>query len=214
MTPTALDLVIREQTDEELVGRAREGDEAALAELLTRFRPHVRSKAKTYFLAGGDRQDVVQEGMIGLYKAVRDYDRSRHPSFRHFADLCVTRQIITAIKTATRRKHAPLNAYVSLQLQAGADDEADLEFAERIADVGSDPIHLIVSEADLARLKAYVLAELSDLEIDVLTRYVGGSSYAQIAQDLGRHTKAIDNAIQRIKRKLETYVETIQDALE
>lgn len=194
------------RSDEDLVGLARGGDEAALHEVLDRFKPLVRSKGRTYFLAGGDRQDIIQEGMIGLYKAVRDYDRSKHPSFRHFADLCVTRQVITAVKGATRHKHAPLNRYVSLHGSFDGDD-SEPDYADRIADVGADPAQRVTGSAELDQLKAFCVEVLSELESEVLQRYVAGDSYVDIAADLGRHTKAIDNALQRIKRKLETYVE-------
>jgi RNA polymerase sporulation-specific sigma factor len=194
--------------DEDLVALARDGDDAALRELVDRFRPQVAAKARTYFLVGGDRQDVVQEGMIGLYKAVRDYDRSRHPSFRHFADLCVTRQVITAVKGATRHKHAPLNRYVSLQAPAttGEGDEGEAAYADRLADDAADPAHAVAGAAEVAELRAFCRQVLSEMEAEVLARYVAGDSYAQIADELGRHTKAIDNAVQRIKRKLEVYV--------
>ncbi|AXV07917.1 RNA polymerase sporulation specific sigma factor SigH [Euzebya pacifica] len=207
MTTATLAPDSTELADEDLVEVARTGDEAALAELLRRFRPQVRAKAKTYFLSGGDRQDVIQEGMIGLYKAVRDYDRSKHPSFRHFADLCVTRQVITAIKGANRRKHAPLNAYVSLTGSVSHEDDSDMEYRERIADDGQDPIHKITSATDLDQLRSFCAEVLSDLETEVLVRYVSGESYSDIAVELGRHAKAIDNALQRVKRKLEQYVE-------
>ena len=207
MTTATLAPDSTELADEDLVEVARTGDEAALAELLRRFRPQVRAKAKTYFLSGGDRQDAIQEGMIGLYKAVRDYDRSKHPSFRHFADLCVTRQVITAIKGANRRKHAPLNAYVSLTGSVSHEDDSDMEYRERIADDGQDPIHKITSATDLDQLRSFCAEVLSDLETEVLVRYVSGESYSDIAVELGRHAKAIDNALQRVKRKLEQYVE-------
>ncbi len=193
-------------TDEALVEIARDGDDEALAQLLLRFRPAVRAKTRTYFLTGGDRQDVIQEGLIGLYKAVRDYDREKHPSFRHFADLCITRQIISAVKGANRRKHAPLNAYVSLTGPVSQEDEDGLEYRDKIADEGMDPIHTITEQGDLERLRTFCAEVLSDLETEVLVRYVAGDSYADIADALGRHAKAIDNALQRIKRKLESYV--------
>lgn len=202
-----------QRTDEDLVALARDGDDGALGELVDRFRPHVASKARTYFLVGGDRQDVIQEGMIGLYKAVRDYDRSKHPSFRHFADLCVTRQVITAVKGATRHKHAPLNRYVSLSAPATTDGEdAEPDYADRLADGDADPVVQVTSAAELAELRAFCRQVLSDLEAEVLTRYVAGDSYAEIADELGRHTKAIDNAVQRIKRKLEAYASTASGA--
>lgn len=195
--------------DEDLAALAVAGDDTALNELLHRFRPLVHAKARTYFLAGGDRQDVIQEGMIGLYKAIRDYDRARHPRFGHFADLCVTRQVITAVKGATRHKHTPLNRYVSLHGPKGlfADDEREPDLAERIPDVAPDPADRVTSAAELAQLKSFCAQVLSDLESEVLIRYVNGETYGDIAAELGRHTKAIDNAIQRIKRKLEVYVE-------
>jgi RNA polymerase sporulation-specific sigma factor len=200
---------VAQMVDEDLVALAAAGDDLALAELLDRFKPQVRAKARTYFLAGGDRQDVIQEGMIGLYKAVRDYDRSKHPSFRHFADLCVTRQVITAVKAATRRKHSPLNAYVPLDgPSAGREDDGDASGAmHELADERDDPSEHITSAAELAALREFCLAVLSELETEVLVRYVAGESYAVIATELGRHTKAIDNAVQRIKRKLEGYLE-------
>ncbi|CAN5154933.1 RNA polymerase sporulation sigma factor SigH [soil metagenome] len=197
-----------ELADEALVAFARSGDDRAVEILLDRFKPQVRSKARTYFLVGGDRQDVIQEGMIGLYKAVRDYDQAKHPSFRHFADMCVTRQVITAVNAATRHKHAPLNSYVSLHGSTGGDgDDHEPELADRITDVGQDPADRVASTSDLEQLKAFCLEVLSDLETEVLVRYVAGETYHAIAADLGRHTKAIDNAVQRIKRKLESYVD-------
>lgn len=194
-------------TDEDLVEVARAGDDQALAQLLDRFKPAVRAKTRTYFLSGGDHQDVIQEGLIGLYKAVRDYDRSKHPSFRHFADLCITRQIITAVKGANRRKHAPLNAYVSLTGPVSQEDDEGLEFREKIADDGQDPLHAVTAQGDVERLRTFCAEVLSDLETEVLIRYVAGDSYAVIAEELGRQAKAIDNALQRIKRKLEAYLD-------
>ena len=195
-------------TDEDLVALAAAGDDLALAELLERFKPQVRAKARTYFVAGGDRQDVIQEGMIGLYKAVRDYDRSKHPSFRHFADLCVTRQVITAVKAATRRKHSPLNAYVSLDGPTSpASEDSDQALMPELADEAADPSFTVTSAAELAELREFCLTVLSELETEVLVRYVAGESYAAIAEALSRHTKAIDNAVQRIKKKLEGYLD-------
>lgn len=208
MTATNTLLPLSRQADEDLVALAAGGSDDALAELLKRFKPAVRAKAKTYFLAGGDRQDVIQEGMIGLYKAVRDYDRSKHPSFRHFADLCITRQVITAVKRATRRKHSPLNAYVSLDTPASSpeDDGPATEYMGEMAEPDVDPALHITSAAELAQLKSFCLEVLSDFETDVLIRYVAGETYQTIAEALGRHTKAVDNAIQRVKHKLEGYL--------
>ena len=193
-------------TDAELVTRTWDGDDLALETLLERYRGFVRCKARSYFLAGADREDVVQEGMIGLYKAIRDYDTGRGVSFRVFADLCVTRSIITAVKTATRRKHAPLNSYVSLHLPVCCSDEPESEMIDTVAAAADDPADSVVSRHELAVLCEYFGSALSPLEAEVLERYLAGDSYAEIAVALGRHTKAIDNALQRIKRKVEGYL--------
>ena len=197
-----------EDSDDALVERALVGDEIALAALLRRYRPFVRSKARPYFLAGAEREDVVQEGMIGLYKAVRDYDPQRESSFRSFAELCITRQIISAVKTATRHKHSPLNGYVSLYAPAWTEDEPEPEQLLAQLTDGEDPADAAVSSAELASIAGYVNDALSELEVEVLQRYVEGESYAEIAAGLNRHVKAIDNALQRVKRKLEPYLTT------
>jgi len=198
--------VVERATDEALVSRSWNGDDHALSELLLRYRNFVRQKARSYFLVGADREDVVQEGMIGLYKAVRDYDASRLASFRAFADLCVTRQIITAVKTATRHKHGPLNSYVSIHQPSSHEDEPEHDLVEHFASKGADPAESVVSASELASLESYFGEILSDLESDVLQRYVEGQSYAEIAVQLNRHVKSIDNALQRIKRKVEFYL--------
>jgi RNA polymerase sporulation-specific sigma factor len=188
--------------DDELVARYRQGDQDALGELLDRYRGFARAKARSYFLVGGDREDIVQEGMIGLYKAVRDYASDAGSSFRSFAELCVTRQILTAIKTATRQKHAPLNTYVSFDRPH--DDDPERTVGESLAvEEGGDPLEMLVENDELAQLQAAFDEVLSGLEADVLQLYVDGRSYQEIAQLLGRRTKSIDNALQRIKRKLE-----------
>lgn len=199
------------EPDEDLVVRSWAGEDEALDTLLTRYRVAVRNKARSYFLAGADRDDVVQEGMIGLYKAVRDFDPSRS-SFRSFADLCVTRQIISAVKSATRQKHTPLNSYVSLHLPAHHDDDAGAEIVDEIAAEAVDPADSVVSGAELAMLEEYFAEILSDLEVEVLQRYVEGETYVEIAEALNRHTKSIDNALQRIKKKLDTYLAQRQAA--
>ncbi len=196
------------QTDEDLVIRSWEGDDEALEALLARYRNFVRMKARSYFLVGADREDVVQEGMIGLYKAIRDYNVDREASFRGFAELCITRQIITAIKTATRQKHAPLNSYVSLYLPAYGDDEPDHAIIEQFVSDAADPVDSVISSQELAVLEEYFGEILSDLEAEVLQRYIEGQSYQEIAEELDRHVKSIDNALQRIKRKLDTYLES------
>ena len=188
--------------DDVLVARYRTGDQDALAQLLDRYRGFARAKARSYFLVGGDREDIVQEGMIGLYKAVRDFAPDAGSSFRSFAELCVTRQILTAIKTATRQKHAPLNTYISFDRPQ--DDDPERTVGEALAvEEGGDPLEMLVENDELAQLQAAFDEVLSGLEADVLQLYVDGRSYQEIAQLLGRRTKSIDNALQRIKRKLE-----------
>ncbi|HWH32586.1 MAG TPA: RNA polymerase sporulation sigma factor SigH [Egibacteraceae bacterium] len=196
----------RTEDDDVLVARAWNGDESALGTLLDRYRGFVRGKARSYFLAGADREDVVQEGMIGLYKAIRDYDPARQSTFRAFADLCVTRQIITAVKTATRQKHGPLNSYISFSLPAHGDD-SDQELVDCLPAAAEDPCERVVAGHDLAELERWFGEILSDLEAEVLQRYVSGESYAEIAAALDRHVKSIDNALQRIKRKLDLYLQ-------
>jgi RNA polymerase sporulation-specific sigma factor len=191
-----------EPSDEGLVRQARDGDERALLELLERYRGFARSKARSYFLVGGDREDIVQEGMIGLYKAVRDYADGHGASFRSFAELCITRQILTAIKTATRQKHSPLNSYVSFDRPH--EDDPDHTLGESLAvEITADPLERIVEDDDLRALQDTFDEVLSGLETEVLQLYVEGRSYQEIAQRLGRRVKSIDNALQRIKRKLE-----------
>jgi RNA polymerase sporulation-specific sigma factor len=193
--------------DEDLVQRAWDGDSAALDGLLARYRGFVRAKARSYFLVGADREDVIQEGMIGLYKAIRDFDPAREAGFRGFADLCVTRQIITAVKTATRQKHAPLNTYVSLHMPSHQDDDTEpTELIDQFSAIVDDPADSVVSAQEIEQLRAYFGEILSDLEAKVLQRYVAGHSYEEIAGELSRHVKSIDNALQRIKRKLDTYL--------
>lgn len=199
------------RNDADLVARAKAGDDAAVAELLTTYRSFARVKARTYFLVGGDREDVVQEGMIGLYKAIRDYDPDREASFRSFAELCITRQVLTAVKAATRHKHGPLNDYVSFSRPVGGDtgDDGDDRVLGDIL-VGpttGDPIDLVISAERVRALQAHVDEVLSDLETDVLRMWVDGSSYTEIAEVLQRQVKSIDNALQRIKRKVEVHLQ-------
>ncbi len=196
------------KTDDDLVLQARAGSDAALTELLTKYRAFARVKARSYFLVGADREDVVQEGMIGLYKAIRDYDPDLPSSFRAFAELCVTRQIITAIKSATRHKHGPLNSYVSFDRPVGSDDDGDRVLGDVLPTVAiSDPADLVISAERVRALQAHVDEVLSDLETEVLRLYVEGKSYQEIAERLQRHVKSIDNALQRIKRKLEGHLQ-------
>jgi RNA polymerase sporulation-specific sigma factor len=196
-----------ELSDDMLVVCYRAGDAEALDALLERYRRFVRSKARGYFLVGADFDDIEQEGMIGLYKAVRDFRDDRQASFRAFAELCITRQIITAIKTATRQKHQPLNQYVSISGVRGGDDPSERS-VERLLDDHNvaDPADEVVSSERMGAMRDSMASLLSGLEVDVLRLYVEGRSYQEIGEELGRHVKSIDNALQRIKRKLEVHL--------
>jgi RNA polymerase sporulation-specific sigma factor len=193
----------RELEDLQLVMRARNGDGKALDELMRRYHGFVRLKASSYFLAGGDAEDLIQEGLIGLYKAVRDFSPEKS-SFRSFAELCVTRQIITAIKTATRFKHAPLNTYVSFShTPAGQESEADCTLGDALPGPSvDDPSVCVISTEELQSLVFTLGTGLSKLEADALKLYLEGESYETMAERLGCDTKTIDNALQRVKRKV------------
>ena len=194
----------RDMPDEEIVLLAQESDGMALEFLLNKYKNFVRSRARSYFLIGADHEDIVQEGMIGLYKAIRDFRTDKLSSFRAFAELCITRQIITAIKTATRQKHIPLNSYVSLNKPI-YDDENDRTLLDVISEeIISNPEELVISQEDLALIEGRIGEMLSPLEKRVLLRYLDGKSYQEISDELGRHVKSIDNALQRIKRKMQT----------
>ncbi|WP_027365657.1 RNA polymerase sporulation sigma factor SigH [Desulfotruncus alcoholivorax] len=193
--------------DEEVVEFAREGDDIALEYLINKYKNFVRAKARSYFLIGADREDIIQEGMIGLYKAIRDFRMDKLSSFRAFAELCITRQIITAIKTATRQKHIPLNSYVSLNKPI-YDEDSDRTLLDVISGSKiSDPEELIISREEFDDIEEKMGEILSSLEWKVLMSYLEGKSYQEIAEDLKRHVKSIDNALQRVKRKLERYLE-------
>ncbi len=193
--------------DEQLVGLVREGDELALEYMINKYKNFVRAKARSYFLIGADREDIIQEGMIGLYKAIRDYRADKLASFRAFAELCITRQIITAIKTATRQKHIPLNSYVSLNKPI-YDEESDRTLMDIISgNKVTDPEELVISREEFIDIENRMSDFLSELEWKVLMYYLEGKSYQEIAEELSRHVKSIDNALQRVKRKLERYLE-------
>jgi RNA polymerase sporulation-specific sigma factor len=201
--------VLTELSDDELALLAQDGDEQAQGLLIQRYRRFARSKGRGYFLVGGDADDIEQEALIGLYKAVRDYRADRTSSFRAFAELCITRQIITAIKTATRYKHQPLNAYVPITGTPRSEDDPgngrtvdDLLDERRL----SDPCDQIVSDERMAGLRTAMGELLSGLEVDVLRLFVEGKSYQEIGDELGRHVKSIDNALQRIKRKVDGHL--------
>lgn len=192
--------------DEDVVQLAQESDGAALEYLLNKYKNFVRTKARSYFLIGADHEDIVQEGMIGLYKAIRDYRRDKLKSFRAFAELCITRQIITAIKTATRQKHIPLNNYVSLNRPL-YDEDSERTLLDVITDdVPTNPEEMLIDREDLSVIEGRIGEMLSDLEKQVLVRYMEGKSYVEISEEMGRHVKSIDNALQRIKRKLLKYL--------
>ncbi|MBP1932518.1 RNA polymerase sporulation sigma factor SigH [Ammoniphilus resinae] len=193
--------------DEELVDMVREGDSDALEFLIHKYKNFVRAKARSYFLIGADREDIVQEGMIGLYKSIRDFRGDKLTSFKAFAELCITRQIITAIKTATRQKHIPLNSYVSLDKPI-YDEDSDRTLLDVICgNRVTDPEELIINQEKFDDIEDKMGQILSDLERQVLMLYLDGRSYQEIAVDLDRHVKSIDNALQRVKRKLEKYLE-------
>ena len=188
--------------DEEVVDLAKSGHSGATEFLISRYRPLVETKAKAYFVMGADREDVIQEGMIGLYKAIRDFRVDRLNKFRPFAELCVTRQIITAVKTATRQKHVPLNGYVSLH-RPGAGETQDTSLLDVLADHESEsPERTAISETLPQNLQDMMKGALSELEQCVLRCYLDGLSYREMSRELACHTKSIDNALQRVKRKI------------
>jgi RNA polymerase sporulation-specific sigma factor len=197
----------RELEDLQLVLRASNGDDTAMDDLIRRYTSFVRLKASSYFLAGGDADDLVQEGLVGLYKAVRDFRPDKETSFRSFAELCVTRQIITAIKTATRYKHAPLNTYVSFShTPAGQDSDGECTLGDALPGPAvHEPPVMVISTEELQSLVGCLGTGLSDLEADALRLYLEGSSYEEMAARLGCDTKTIDNALQRVKRKIITH---------
>lgn len=195
------------KSDEDIVTEAQLNNNALAQDyLLHKYKNFVRAKARSYFLIGAEREDIIQEGMIGLYKAIRDYKDDKQASFRAFAELCVTRQIITAIKTATRQKHIPLNSYVSLNKPIYEED-SDRTLLDVISGVKvANPEDMVISREEFADIETKMNDILSDLEWQVLMSYLDGKSYNEIALELHRHVKSIDNALQRVKRKLEKYV--------
>jgi RNA polymerase sporulation-specific sigma factor len=197
----------RELEDLQLVMKARNGSSEALDLLIKRYTGFVRLKASSYFLAGGDGDDLIQEGLIGLYKAVRDFNPKMETSFRSFAELCVTRQIITAIKTATRFKHTPLNQYVSFShTPAGQESDSECTLGDALPGPGvDDPAVCVISTEELQSLVFCLGTGLSPLEADALRLYLEGDSYETMAERLGCDTKTIDNALQRVKRKVITH---------
>ncbi len=197
---------LSDMADEKLIPIARDGQDKAIDELFERYKNFVRAKARSYFLIGADREDIIQEGMIGLYKAIRDYREDKQSSFRAFAELCITRQMITAIKSATRQKHIPLNSYVSLNKPV-YDDGSDRTLIDMLSSTKStNPEDLIIGREDYEAVESCIGEELSKFEKQVLLSYLLGKSYQQIGMELNRQPKAVDNALQRVKRKLEKYM--------
>lgn len=205
------DSKFQNKTDEEIVIEAKNNNSLAQEFIISKYENFVKAKAKSYFLIGADKEDIYQEGMIGLYKAIRDFNPDKLTSFRAFAEICVTRQIITAIKTATRQKHIPLNTYVSLNKPI-FEEESERTLLDVLASLKiTDPEELVISEEQMEYIQSEIKNVLSDLEQEVLKSYLDGKSYQEIACDLDRHAKSIDNALQRVKRKLEKCL-NIKDA--
>ena len=200
-----------QQDEYDIVLKASKGDKIALEYIIKKYKNFVKAKAKSYFLIGADKEDIIQEGMIGLYKAVRDFDASKTNSFKGFADIFITRQIITAIKTATRQKQIPLNSYISLNKPV-YDEESERTLLDIIAtSIVTDPEELIISKEELKHIESKMNELLSDLELQVVEYYLNGKSYQYIADKLKRDVKSIDNALQRVKRKLEKHLENRND---
>lgn len=194
---------LHDRSDEEIVKLAKDGDEFATEYLISKYKNFVRVKAKSYFLVGADREDIIQEGMIGLYKSIRDFRADKLSSFRAFAELCITRQIITAIKTATRQKHIPLNSYISLNKPI-YDEDSDRTMLDILSGTKvTDPEEVFISHELSGDLRDKIQQNLSELESQVLMSYLEGKSYQEMAKELNRHVKSIDNALQRVKRKIE-----------
>jgi RNA polymerase sporulation-specific sigma factor len=205
--PDRLGSPLTDREDDDLALLAQRGDRRAQQVLIERYRRFARSKGRGYFLVGGDNDDIEQEALIGLYKAIRDYQVDRLASFRAFAELCITRQIITAIKTATRQKHLALNQYVSISGVRGGDEPGERTVEELLDDHNiADPADQVVSNERMDNMRAAMAEMLSGLEVDVLRLYVEGKTYQEIGEHLGRHVKSIDNALQRIKRKVDFHL--------
>ncbi|WP_425515801.1 RNA polymerase sporulation sigma factor SigH [Mesobacillus maritimus] len=196
-----------EMNDEFLVQLFQDGDGEASEFLMKKYRSFVRAKASRYFLIGGEREDIVQEGMIGLYKAIRDFRVDKLSSFKAFAELCITRQIITAVKSATRQKHGPLNSYVSLNKPIYEEESNHTLMDVITGPTNMDPIQMLIDQEKASDLERKMSEKLSDLEKRVLELHIAGHSYVEISQNVNTHVKSIDNALQRIKRKMERYLE-------
>ena len=193
-------------TDEELVVLSKSGNSDATDILIEKYKSLVKSRSRTYFLIGADKEDIIQEGMIGLYKAIRDYDIDKPASFRGFAEICITRQIITAIKTATRQKHLPLNTYISLN-QPAYEEESERMMIDMLAEKESfNPEEIMISKERFSNMMDKMVEVLSKFELQVLNLFLSGKSYSEIANKLSKTEKSIDNALQRIKKKVEKHL--------
>ena len=209
MAETTKEQNYEQARDEELVLMAQNGDDAAQEYLLDKYKSLVRAKSRAYFLIGADSEDIIQEGMIGLYKAVRDYNEERNASFRSFAELCVNRQMITAIKAATRQKHQPLNSYVSLNKPVFEEESEQtyMDFLQSSISALLNPEALLIGQENKNFLEDQMVKNLSSFETRVLVLYLQGRSYFEIAHVLDKPEKSIDNALQRVKKKLEKFLE-------
>ena len=195
-----------DMSDEELIAVSKSGNGYAIELLMERYRNFVRSKSRTYFLIGADKEDIIQEGMIGLYKAIRDFKTDSGTTFRSFAELCVTRQIITAIKKATRQKHIPLNSYISLNKPAYEDENERILLDTFSGRDILNPEEIMLDKERFFAIEDIISKILSKLELCVLTKYLEGKSYTEIAAQIGKSEKSIDNALQRIKKKIQKYI--------
>ncbi len=202
--------VVDDGCDDDMVALAKKGDTKAQEALIRKYKNFVRSKARAYFLIGADREDIVQEGMIGLFKAIRDFQPDKFTSFKSFAELCIKRQIITAIKTATRQKHIPLNSYVSLNKPIFDDDSERTLYDMMTNSKELNPEHLVIKREELSLIEAKMGEVLSELEWKVLNAYLDGKSYQEISLEMNKHVKSVDNALQRVKKKLEKHMPNIQ----
>ena len=199
--------IMQNEEDKKYLLKIKNGDENALNKIMDKYKNFVYAKAKTFFLVGAEQEDIVQEGMIGLFKAIKGYDTEKDVTFRSFADLCIRRQIITAIKASTRQKHIPLNSYLSLNKSA-FDEDTDREVIEQLdIDMVPDPLETITKKETYKNIELKMSEILSDFEQQVFNEYLNGETYVKIADTLHTHGKAVDNAIQRIKRKVEKHIE-------
>lgn len=187
--------------ENDIVKMARNGDTLAIDYLLNKYKKFVMAKSMPYFLVGGDRDDIIQEGMIGLFQAIKYYDEDKLIPFIYFMEICIKRQIITAIKTATRKKHLPLNSYVSLNKSAYREDSERTLIEVVEGNKVSDPLETYIEEEEFEKRKGKIISTLSDLEFKVLNKFLEGKSYEEISSEIGKDEKSIDNALQRVKKK-------------